>query len=79
MSFNTAASIGWPLKYQPLRVALAHLLMDENLQNLRCSADQLITPLNSKAGAGTNDAVVMVNEQMLSVTAEMTYFSHTNH
>ena len=65
MSFDTAASIGWPLKYQPLRVALANLLTDENLQNVRCSADQLITPLNSIAGAGTNDAVVMVTKQLI--------------
>ncbi len=65
MSFDTAASIGWPLKYQPLRVALAHLLTDEHLQNVRCSADQLITPLNSIAGAGTNDAVMMVTKQLI--------------
>ena len=65
MSFDTAAWIGWPLKYQPLRVALAHLLTDENLQNVRCSADQLITPLNSIAGAGTNDAVMMVTKQLI--------------
>jgi hypothetical protein len=32
MSFDTAAWIGWPLKYQPMRIALAHLLTDENLQ-----------------------------------------------
>ena len=65
MSFVTVASTGWTLKYQPLQVALAHLLTDENLQNVRCSADQLITPLNSIAGAGTNDAVVMVTKQLI--------------
>jgi len=80
MSFDTAAWIGWPLKYQPLRVALAHLLTGENLQNVRCSADQLITPLNSIAGAGTNDAVMMVTEQLIknafSISEDDLYFSY---
>ena len=65
MSFDTAASIGWPLKYQPLRVALAHLLTDENLQNVRCFADQIITPLNSITSAGRNDAVMIVTKQLI--------------
>ena len=80
MSSDTAAWIGWPLKYQPMRVALAHLLMDENLQNVRCSADQLITPLNSIAGAGTNDAVMMVTEQLIknafSISGDDLFFSY---
>jgi hypothetical protein len=61
----STVAAAWPKKYAPLRAAVAHLLLDERLAKVRCSSDQLITPLNSLGGADGRSDVSMVDADLI--------------
>ena len=47
---DTTNNITWPLYHVALRIAIAHILKNDRLRNVRCTAAQLIPILHSLAG-----------------------------
>mmetsp|Transcript_15484 Transcript_15484/g.33547 ORF Transcript_15484/g.33547 Transcript_15484/m.33547 type:complete len:80 (-) Transcript_15484:700-939(-) len=44
------AAVTWPPECSPLREAIAYILLDSRLKGIRCTADQIVTPLNYIGG-----------------------------
>ena len=47
---SDTTNINWPLYHVALRIAIAHILKNDRLRNVRCTAAQLIPILHSLAG-----------------------------
>jgi len=57
----------WPDSHRPIRDAVAHLLLTDSLLTVRCSAEQLITPLNSIGDATGREDVMLVDKEMIGM------------
>jgi hypothetical protein len=55
----------WPEEYQPIQDAVAYFLLTESLAAVRCTSEQLITPLNSLGGADGREEVMLVDKEMI--------------
>jgi len=60
-----SAGATWPLALKPIRDAVGHLLLAPSLAAVRCTAEQLITPLNSIGDATGREDVMLVTAEMI--------------
>ena len=61
-SLESVITVNWPSTHTELRDAIFHLLLNDRLYGIRCSADQLVTALNSLGGADGREDVLLVDE-----------------
>ena len=64
-SLESVITVNWPSTHTELRDAIFHLLLNDRLYGIRCSADQLVTALNSLGGADGREDVLLVDERLI--------------
>ena len=55
----------WSGKHSALRHAIAHLLTASELENVVCSFEQLISPLNNLSGVAGKDGFALITEELI--------------
>ena len=64
-SFDSVVHVNWPSTHSPLRDAIFHVFLIDELFGVRCSSDQLVTALNSLGGADGREDVLLVDERLI--------------
>ena len=57
--------IEWPMDLDPIRQAIFHLLCHDDIAGIRCSSEQLVTPLNSLGGFDGSDQLLPVDTGLI--------------
>ena len=64
-SIKSATLSDWPDAHHPLRVAIFHLLLNQEIAGHRCTDHQLVTPLNLLGGADGREDIIVVSNKLI--------------